>query len=136
MKSSQFTHLITSAAVACSMSVTSAIADDTSIDQAPPSVEEISNAQPDYSVKTETVYEPNFLPGIRLCKESEIDYRGGLRKVNCQDEMLINSVSTRKQDPYNTRPNVIVNDRIEPNGNILRINFRRKASVVSNKPNN
>jgi len=136
MKSHQFTHLFILAAVTCSMLIASANAEDTSIDQAPPSAEEISNAQPEYSVKTLTVYESSFLPGVRLCEDSEVDYRGDFRKVNCQDEDLINSVSTRKHDPYNTRPNTIVNDRIEPNGNIFRINFRKKASVVSNTSDN
>lgn len=136
MKSSEFAHLLIFAAVTCSMLITSANAEDTSVDQTLPSAEEISNAQPDYSVKTETVYESSFLPGVRLCDEDEVDYRGDFRKVNCQDEALINSVSTRKQDPYNTRPNIIVDDRIEPNGNIFRINFRKKASVVPNSSDN
>jgi hypothetical protein len=136
MKSSHYAHLFISAAVACSMLVTNVNAEDASVDQTPPSAEEISKAQPDYSVKTETVYEPSFLPGVRLCEDNEVDYRGDFRKVNCQDEALINSVSTRKDDPYNTRPNTIVNDRIEPNGNIFRINFRKKASVVSNTSDN
>lgn len=137
MKSSEFAHLFIFAVVTCSMLITSANAEDTSVvDQAPPSAEEISNAQPDYSVKTETVYESSFLPGVRLCDEEEVDYRGDFRKVNCQDEALINSVSTRKQDPYNTKPSIIVDDRIEPNGNIFRINFRKKTSVVSNTSDN
>jgi hypothetical protein len=136
MKSSPFTHLIISAAMISSMLVTNALAEDTSVVQAPPSAEEISNSLPNYSVKTETVYESSFLPGVRLCEDNEVDYRGDFRKVNCQDEALINSVSTRKQDPYNTRPNIIVNDRIEPNGNIFRINFRKKASVVENTSDN
>ena len=136
MKSSEFAHLFIFAAITCSMLISSANADDASVDQTPPSAEEISNAQPEYSVKTETVYESSFLPGVRLCDQEEVDYRGDFRKVNCQDEALINSVSTRKQDPYNTRPNIIVDDRIEPNGNIFRINFRKKASVVSNTSDN
>ncbi|MFK7794752.1 MAG: hypothetical protein AB8B89_05335 [Gammaproteobacteria bacterium] len=136
MKSSEFAHLFIFAAITCSMLIASANAEDASVDQNPPSAEEISNAQPEYSIKTETVYESSFLPGVRLCNEEEVDYRGDFRKVNCQDERLINSVSTRKQDPYNTRPNIIVDDRIKPNGNIFRINFRKKESVVSNTSDN
>ncbi|MFK8027367.1 MAG: hypothetical protein AB8C40_04835 [Gammaproteobacteria bacterium] len=135
MKTIQFTHLLT-AVVTSTMLITSVYAEDTQLDQAPPSPEEISNSEPEYSLKTETIYEPSFLPGVRLCEDNEVDYRGDFRKVNCQDDALINSVSTRKTDPYNTRPSIIVNDRIEPNGNIFRINFRKKASVVSNTTDN
>ena len=135
MKTIQFTHLLT-AVVTSTMLITSVYAEDTQLDQAPPSAEEISNSEPEYSLKTETIYEPSFLPGVRLCEDNEVDYRGDFRKVNCQDDALINSVSTRKNDPYNTRPSIIVNDRIEPNGNIFRINFRKKASVVSNTTDN
>ncbi len=135
MKSIQFTHLLT-AVVTSTVLITSVYAEDTQLDQAPPSAEEISNSEPEYSLKTETIYEPSFLPGVRLCEDNEVDYRGDFRKVNCQDDALINSVSTRKTDPYNTRPSIIVNDRIEPNGNIFRINFRKKASVVSNTTDN
>ncbi len=109
-------------------------AEDASV-KTPPSTEEISQNQ-QLQIKTETVYETSFLPGVRLCEEDEVDYRGDFRKVNCQDDELINSVSTRKEDPYNIRPHIIVNDRIEPNGNIFRINFRRKASVVQNTTDN
>ncbi len=136
MKSSQFAHLFIFAAMICSMLTSSAYAEDASTDQAPPSAEEISKVKPGYSVKTETVYESSFLPGIRLCEDNEVDYRGDFRKVNCQDDELINSISTRKKDPYNTKPNTIVSDRIKPNGNIFRINFRRKASVVPNTSDN
>jgi len=136
MKSSKHTHLFLAAAVTCSMLSTSVKAADESIDQTPPSAEEISKAQPNYSLKTQTIYESSFLPGVRLCEDNEVDYRGDFRKVNCQDEALINSVSTREKDPYNIRPSVIVNDRIEPNGNIFRINFRKKATTVSNTSDN
>ena len=136
MTSSHCTHLFLTAAFACSMLITSVNADDESVDQTPPSAEEISKAQPDYSIKTETVYESSFLPGIRLCEDDEVDYRGDFRKVNCQDEALINSVSTRQQDPYNTKPSTIVNDRVEPNGNIFRINFRKKTTLVPNNSDN
>lgn len=135
MKQSKFAHLFTYTAICCSMLITGANAEDASV-QAPPSAEEISKTQPEYSIKTETVYESSFLPGVRLCEEGEVDYRGEFRKVNCQDETLINAVSTRKEDPYNSRPNIIVNDRIEPNGNIFRINFRKKASVIPNTSDN
>jgi hypothetical protein len=136
MKSSHYAHLFLIAVVACSMLTTSVNADDESVDQTPPSTEEISKAQPDYSLRTKTVYESSILPGVRLCEDNEVDYRGDFRKVNCQDEALINSVSTRQQDPYNTKPSTIVNNRVEPNGNIFRINFRRKATVVPNTANN
>jgi hypothetical protein len=136
MKSSQYAHLLIAAAVACTVHVTNVNAEDTSVDQTPPSAKEVSKARPNYSVKTETIYESSFLPGVRLCEDNEVDYRGDFRKVNCQDEALINSVSTRQQDLYGSRPNTIVNDRIEPNGNIFRIKFHRKATVVSNTSDN
>ena len=136
MKLPQYAHLFITAGIALTLFASSANAEDASADHTPPTAEEISKVDTNYSIKTETVYESSFLPGVRLCEDKEVDYRGDFRKVNCQDEALINSVSTRKQDPYNTRPSIIVNDRIEPNGNIFRINFRRKASVVSSTSDN
>lgn len=135
MKTAQFAHLFIALA-ASALLISSVNAEDAPVDQTPPSAEEISNSEPEYSLKTETVYESSFLPGVRFCEDNEVDYRGDFRKVNCQDEALINAVSTRKNDPYNTRPSIIVNDRIEPNGNIFRINFRKKASVVPNTTDN
>tara|TARA_R110002096_G_scaffold421742_1_gene627736 strand:+ start:603 stop:1016 length:414 start_codon:yes stop_codon:yes gene_type:complete len=137
MKSSKIAFLLLSSSVAYSTLITSAsAAEETGVNQTPPSAEEISKVQPKYSVKSKTVYESSFLPGVRLCQEDEVDYRGDFRKVNCQDEALIDAVSTRKEDPYNTKPTTIVNDRIEPNGNIFRINFRKKHSVISNTSDN
>ena len=136
MKSPQYAHLFIAAGVAFTLFTSNANAEDASVDHTPPTLEEISKVNINYSVTTKTVYESSFLPGVRLCEDNEVNYRGDFRKVNCQDEALINSVSTRKQDPYNTRPNIIVNDRIEPNGNIFRLNFHRKTTVVSNTPDN
>ena len=82
--------------------------------------------------KTRTVYESEFLPGVRLCDEEEVDYRGDFRRVNCQDEEIIQSVATREQDEYSAGPNSIVDDRIAPNGNLLRIKFRKK--IVAKEP--
>ena len=86
----------------------------------------------DVEYKTRTVYESEFLPGVRWCEEEEVDYRGDFRRVNCQDEAIIQSVSTRENDEYNAGPNSIVDDRIAPNGNLLRIKFRKK--IVSTQP--
>lgn len=102
----------------------------------PPSADKISQDKQLLQIKTETIYESSFLPGVRLCEDEEVDYRGDFRKVNCQDEALINEVSTRKDDRYNLKPDAIVSDRVEPNGNIFRINFRRKASVVETTSDN
>ena len=91
------------------------------------SVKELSRpaGKPKYS--DETVDQPIFLPGVRFCKPEEVDYRGDFRKINCQDEKLINAVSTRERDPYNLRPRTIIDNRVEPNGNLLRIKFQRKS---------
>lgn len=102
----------------------------------PPSTENIPEQQQPLKLKTNTLYEAKFLPGVRLCEEDEVDYRGDFRKVNCQDEQIINSVSTSKYDSFNTKPTAIVDDRIEPNGNIFRINFKRKATIVENTSEN
>lgn len=80
--------------------------------------------------KTRTVYEREFFPGVRFCEQDEVDYRGDFRKVNCQDEAKIRAVSTRNEDLYNANAHSIVDDRIEPNGNLLRINFRRTLVPV------
>ena len=90
-----------------------------------PDVEEISKAESDLKFKTITEIDTNFFPGIRLCEEDEVDYRNGARKVNCQDPELIEAVSTRNPNLDHNPPNTIVNDRVQPNGNILRINFGR-----------
>ena len=110
------------------------IADDATT--VPPSTDKISQDKQLLQIKTETIYESSFLPGVRLCEDEEVDYRGDFRKVNCQDEALINEVSTRKDDTYNLKPDAIVSDRVEPNGNIFRINFRRKASIVETTSDN
>ncbi len=136
MKTRPITHLLAATLMTGCILTFNVHAEESNEIPAPPSTEGIPNSAPKYSVKTETIYEPSFLPGVRLCNEEEVDYRGDFRKVNCQDEQLINSVSTRKDDPYNTRPNAIVEDRVEPNGNIFRLNFRRKATVVTETPDN
>lgn len=130
MKRTPYTHHLLIPAIALSLLASTVIADDNDAIDTPPSAEEIAQDEPKLQIKTETIYETSFLPGVRLCEEDEVDYRGDFRKVNCQDEALIDAVSTRKEDPYNTRPNTVVSDRVEPNGNIFRINFRRKATVV------
>ena len=82
--------------------------------------------------KTRTVYEGEFFPGVRWCEDKEVDYRGDFRRVNCQDEAIIESVSTRDQDYFDSKPHAIVEDRVAPNGNLLRIKFRKK--IVANEP--
>ena len=136
MKRTRYTHHIIVSATVAVLFTPSIFADDTDTVQTPPSAEEISQEQQKLQIKTETIYETSFLPGVRFCEEDEVDYRGEFRKVNCQDEALINAVSTRKEDPYYSRPNTVIDDRIEPNGNIFRINFRRKASVVETTSDN
>ena len=84
----------------------------------------------DLKYESRTVYEHEFLPGVRFCEDEEVDYRGDFRKVNCQDEDKIRAVSTRDEDLYNANAHSIVDDRIEPNGNLLRINFRKKVVPV------
>lgn len=90
----------------------------------------------DVEYKTRTVYESEFLPGVRWCEDEEVDYRGDFRRVNCQDEAIIQSVSTREKDEYNAGPNSIVDDRIAPNGNLLRIKFRKKIVATQPKSSN
>ena len=130
MKRTPYTHHLLILAITLSLLASTVIADDNDAVKTPPSAEQIAQDEPKLQIKTETIYETSFLPGVRLCEEDEVDYRGDFRKINCQDEALIDAVSTRKEDPYNTRPNTVVSDRVEPNGNIFRINFRRKATVV------
>ena len=92
----------------------------------------------DTSVQYEarTVYESKFLPGVRLCDQDEVDYRGDFRRVNCQDEDIIHSVSTREEDRYSAGADPIVDDRIEPNGNLLRIKFHKKLFASQPKSSN
>ena len=101
-----------------------------------PDVETLSEAESNLKFKTITEYDTRFFPGVRLCEESEVDYRNGARKVNCQDEKLIRAVSTRNVNQLNERPNTILNERVQPNGNILRINFGRILVPNSNTTDN
>ena len=86
--------------------------------------------------KTRTVYESEFLPGVRWCEEDEVDYRGDFRRVNCQDEAIIESVSTRDQNSFDSGTHSIVEDRVAPNGNLLRIKFRKKVVATEPKSSN
>ena len=115
--------------LAISMVVATSSLAETSTDQPSGSAEIATTPKLDTDIeyKTRTVYEPEFLPGVRLCEEDEVDYRGDFRRVNCQDEAIIEAVSTRQQDDFNTGPNQIVEDRVAPNGNLFRIKFRKKV---------
>ena len=90
----------------------------------PPPV--ITPTETEVAVESRTVYESKFLPGVRLCEESEVDYRGGLRRVNCQDAEAIEAVSTRNDLFEATSPSTFIDNSHAPNGNVLRINFQRK----------
>ena len=121
------THLLFSVAIGVALLSTQLVAEESIDVTPPPSADEISKTETKLELRTKTVYESSWLPGVRLCEDDEVDYHGGLRKVNCQDDELIDAVSIRDTDPYNTQPNYIVDDRVQPNGNILRIKFRNKA---------
>ena len=123
MKTQAYTYLFSAIILSLSLTAVSAHAQDS----ATLSVEELSTRASKPQYRAETIYQPDFFPGVRLCQPEEVDYRGDLRKINCQDEKLINAVSTREQDPYNLRPRTIIDNRIEPNGNLLRIKFQRKS---------
>ncbi len=121
------THLLFTLAIGVVFFSTQSLADESAVDNSLPSADELSSNETKLEYRTKTVYESTWLPGVRLCEDDEVDYHGGLRKVNCQDDELIDSVSTREPDLYDTRPNIIVDDKVQPNGNILRIRFRKKA---------
>jgi hypothetical protein len=89
----------------------------------PPDIKEKS-AERNY--ETRTIYESAFLPGVRLCEDDEVDYRGDFRRINCQDEELIESVSTRSNMFDPTTPSTFIDNYAVPNGNVLRIKFQRK----------
>lgn len=101
-----------------------------------PDVETLTEAESNLKFKSITEIDTSFFPGVRLCEESEVDYKNGARKVNCQDEKLIQAVSTRDINKYNEKPNTVINDRVKPNGNILRINFGRVLVPDSNTTDN
>ena len=101
-----------------------------------PDVEEISKAESNLKFKSITEIDTNFFPGVRLCEDGEVDYRNGARKVNCQDEQIIEAVSTRNPNLYDNQSSTILNNRTQPNGNILRINFGRILVPESNTTDN
>lgn len=76
------------------------------------------------SVELRTVYKYSLLPGIRLC---DPDNEQALMHVNCQTPELIDSISTRDREIYALERSTIVHENVAPNGNILRIDFSRKA---------
>lgn len=96
----------------------------------PPDIEAKSSER---SYESRTVYESAFLPGVRLCEENEVYYRGDFRRVNCQDEELIESVSTRKNLFDATTPSTFIDNYAIPNGNVLRIKFQRKVFATDPK---
>ena len=95
---------------------------------APPSLE--TGVDNTVIYETRTVYESQFLPGVRLCEDSEVDYRGDFRRVNCQDTEILEALSTRDPRVTLDDPNKVFKNDFHGSGNILRINFQRK--VVTN----
>ena len=124
--------LMTSLAI-CVLAATPLLADNS---EAAKDVAETPKLDTKIEYKTRTVYEPEFLPGVRLCEEDEVDYRGDFRRVNCQDEDIIESVSTRNQNDFDSGAHSIVEDRVAPNGNLLRIKFRKKVVATEPKSSN
>ena len=120
MKLKNVTHSLMATIAIIAITAGPLLAEDSKPQPEPPKL--------DTSVKYEarTVYESEFLPGVRWCEQDEVDYRGDFRRVNCQDEAIIQAVSTREEDRYSSGPNTIIDDRVEPNGNLLRIKFHKK----------
>lgn len=90
----------------------------------PPPTLEASEAPVVY--ETRTIYQSEFLPGVRLCEEDEVDYRGDFRRVNCQDEDVLEALATRDDRVTVAQPNKVFKDDFKASGNILRIDFQRK----------
>ena len=126
MKLKNVTHSLLVATVASALVTSPLFAENSELPADPSETLEKPALDTEPKFKTLTVYEHEFLPGVRFCEDKEVDYRGDFRKVNCQDEAKIRAVSTRDEDLYNANAHSIVDDRIEPNGNLLRINFRKK----------
>ena len=79
------------------------------------------------NVEHKTVYQYFLLPGIRLC-DRDTKQKETLTRINCQTPELINAISTRDREIHALERGTIVPENVAPNGNILRINFSRKAS--------
>lgn len=88
---------------------------------------DINAEKTELTYQSRIVYESAFLPGVRLCEDNEVYYRGDFRRVNCQDEELIESVSTRRNLFNATTPSTFIDNYAIPNGNIFRIKFQRKV---------
>ena len=73
MKRTLHTHQLLISALAILVFSHTSIADEADTIQQPPSAEEIAQDTPRLQIKTETIYESSFLPGVRLCEEDEID---------------------------------------------------------------
>jgi|TARA_B110000977_G_scaffold29239_1_gene37965 hypothetical protein len=94
------------------------IADETQAPLEPPTIEQ-------HSVELRTVYKYSLFPGVRPCDEPQ--QNDTVSSENCQSPELIKSLSTRDQRIYALERGTIVHERVAPNGNILRLNFSRKA---------
>ncbi len=76
------------------------------------------NITPTYSSYTK--YETTFLPGLKPCVEDTSSTTSG-----CQ-EAVIQGLATSSTDYYQLRPSTVVEDEVQPRGNILQIKFDRR----------
>ena len=73
---------------------------------------------PTYSSYTK--YETTFLPGLKSCVEDSTS-----QALACQ-EAVIQGLSTSATDYYQIRPRTVVEDEVQPRGNILQIKFDKR----------
>ena len=79
------------------------------------------NRPPIYSSYTQ--YEATFLPGINPCNRI---FSSNSKTTECQEASVIQGLSTNTIDTYPIKPSAIIEDQIQPRGNLFQIKFDRR----------
>ena len=79
------------------------------------------NRPPRYSSYTK--YEATFLPGINPCNHA---FSSNSDTTECQESSVIQGLSTNTIDTYQIKPSAIIEDQVQPRGNLFQIKFDRR----------
>ena len=71
-----------------------------------------------------TKYEATFLPGINPCNRA---FSSNSNTTECQEYSVTQGLSTNSIDTYQIKPSAIIEDQIQPRGNLFQIKFDRRV---------
>lgn len=83
-------------------------------------IEQPASHTPTYSSYTK--YETTFLPGMKLCTSSTTS---SSQHTACQDA-VIQGLSSNPTDFYQIKPSTIIENEVQPRGNLLQIKFDKR----------